>query len=91
MPQVTFSFIVPTRGRPDALARLCESIRAHTSHADQLEIVFVMDNDDLPSLQFEYAGLNIRKVEVAPGLSMSELNAAGYRVSNRPISHAVER
>jgi len=82
MPEFTFSFIVPTRSRPEALTRLCDSIRAHTSHIDQLEIVFVMDSDDQPSLQFEYAGLNIRKVEVAPGMSMSELNTAGYRVSS---------
>ncbi len=77
-----FPSLSPLRGRLEALARLCDSIRVHTSHADQLEIVFVMDSDDQPSLQFEYAGLNIRKVEVAPGMSMSELNAAGYSVSN---------
>jgi GT2 family glycosyltransferase len=81
MPEFTFSFIIPTRGRPEALTRLCDSIRAHTRHPDQLEIVFVMDSDDQLSLQFKYDGLNIRKVEVAPGMSMGELNTAGYRVT----------
>jgi len=79
MPEFTFSFIIPTRGRPESLVRLCDSIRTNTSHPDQLEIVFVMDSDDETSLGFEYAGLNIRKVEVAPGMPMGELNMAGYR------------
>lgn len=82
MPEFTFSFIIPTRGRPEFLSRLCDSIRSHTSHLDQLEIVFVMDSDDQPSLQFETTGLNIRKVEVAPGMAMGELNMAGYRAAS---------
>src|ERR1035441_6901735 len=82
MPEFTFSFIIPTRGRPASLPRLCDSIRTHTSHPDRLEIVFVMDSDDLASLMFEYSGLNIRKVEVAPGMAMGELNMAGYRAAS---------
>lgn len=82
MPDLSFSFIIPTRGRSESLPRLCDSIRAHTSHPGQLEIVFVMDSDDEASLKFEYAELNIRKVEVAPGMAMGELNMAGYRASS---------
>ena len=82
MPECTFSFIIPTRGRPESLSRLCDSIRAHTSHPDQLEIVFVMDSDDQASLKFEYAGLKIRKVEVAPAMTMGELDIAGYQAAS---------
>jgi glycosyltransferase involved in cell wall biosynthesis len=81
MTEFTFSFIIPTRGRPESLSRLCDSIRAHTSHPDHLEIVFVMDSDDQASLKFEYAGLKVRKVEVAPAMTMGELNIAGYRAA----------
>ena len=51
MEEFNFSFLLPTRGRPESLPGLCDSIRAHTSHPDQLEIVFVMDNDDAASLE----------------------------------------
>lgn len=77
-----FSFIIPTRGRTVALTRLCDSIRQHTSHPEELEIILVVDSDDEPSLSFHYPGLNIRKVELAPGKTMGELNMAGYRASS---------
>jgi len=81
MPEFMFSFIVPTRGRPQSLVRLCDSIHTNTSLPDRLEVVFVMDSDDEESLKFEYARLNIRKVVVAPGMAMGELNMAGYRAA----------
>lgn len=79
MPEVLFSFIVPTRGRPAPLRRLCDSVRSRTSKLDDIEIVLVVDDDDTVSLEFEYPELNIRKVAVKPGLSMGRLNMAGYR------------
>src|ERR1022692_5035805 len=79
--QETISFIIPTRGRPESLLRLCNSIRAATRHLELLEVVLVVDRDDEPSVRFQYEGLNIRKVEVAPGLAMGSLNIAGYRAA----------
>src|ERR1022692_551415 len=79
--QETISFIIPTRGRPESLLRLCNSIRAATRHLELLEVVLVVDRDDEPSVRFQYEGLNIRKVEVAPGLAMGSLNMAGYRAA----------
>lgn len=76
-----FSFVLPTRSRLEMLQRLCDSIRACTSHPERLEIVLVVDSDDEPSLRFSYDELNIRKVEVAPGLGMGQLNMAGYRAA----------
>src|ERR1035441_5630678 len=57
------------------------SLRANTRHLEQLEVVLVVDHDDEPSVAFQYEGLNIRKVEVAPGLAMGSLNMAGYRAA----------
>ena len=79
--QETISFIIPTRGRPESLLRLCNSIRAATRHLELLEVVLVVDRDDEASVRFQYEGLNIRKVEVAPGLAMGSLNMAGYRAA----------
>src|ERR1019366_9862290 len=81
MTATTFSFIVPTKGRPDSLRRLCDSLRAHTSRPEELEMVLVVDDNDTASVQFDYPGLNIRKVKVTPGLSMGRLNMAGFRAS----------
>lgn len=78
MPRPTFSFIIPTRGRLESLERLCASIRAQTCRPERLEIILVVDTDDLPSVQFKYPGLNIRKVAVAPGLTMGTLDMSGY-------------
>lgn len=81
MDEFDFSFLLPTRGRPESLPRLCANIREHTSHPDRLEIIFVMDSDDEASLPFEYEGLNIRKLVMAPGMTMGELYMAAYRVA----------
>jgi GT2 family glycosyltransferase len=81
VPEPTFSFIVPTRGRPDGLRRLCDSIRTKTRRLDETEIVLVVDSDDEDACRFEYSALNIHKVEGAPGRSMGELNMAGYRAA----------
>lgn len=77
----TISFIIPTRGRPESLPRLCDSIRKNTLHPEELEIVFVMDSDDTESLAFRYPDLNIRIVELPHGRTMAELNNEGYRAT----------
>src|ERR1035438_6045331 len=74
--QETISFIIPTGGRQESLLRLSNSIQAATRHLELLEVVLVVDHDDEASVRFQYDGLNIRKVEVAPGLAMGSLNMA---------------
>jgi glycosyltransferase involved in cell wall biosynthesis len=76
-----FSFIIPTRGNPEPLLRLCESIRAYTHRPGELEIVLVVDDDDPATCRFEFPALNIRKVVGPPHRSMSALNTAGYNAS----------
>lgn len=82
MSDVTFSFIVPTKGRPESLRIMCDSVRLRTRRLDRVEIVLVIDDNDSESLAFEYPGLQIRKVTVPPGSSMGRLNMAGYRASS---------
>lgn len=81
MHEPTFSFIIPTRGRPEALLRLCDSICAATRLPERLEVVLVVDNDDEASVAFQYPALNVRKIEVAPGHTMGGLNMAGFRAA----------
>jgi GT2 family glycosyltransferase len=76
-----FSFIIPTRGNPESLVRLFDSISAHTSRPEEVEIVLVTDTDDEASRAVEYPGLNVRKVEGPPRRSMGSLNTAGYRAA----------
>ena len=57
------SILVPTLGRPDALAPLIHSIRA-TTPTDCYEIVFVLDSDDRPTHEalHAYPGHDVRIV-----------------------------
>jgi glycosyltransferase involved in cell wall biosynthesis len=80
-PVPLFSFIIPTRGNPDSLLRLCDCIRACTRRLDELEIVLVIDTDDQATRQLELPALNIRKVEGPPGRNMAALITAGYRAA----------
>lgn len=79
--QPTFSIIVPTRGRPERLALLLESIKVTTKDIDSIEVLLVIDEDDESTMQFEYTGVPLKRVIVSPGLPMGALNMAGYEVS----------
>src|SRR5690348_487730 len=81
MSTPAFSFIIPTRQRTECLRRLLDSVTATTRDPGQVEIVLVIDQDDEESIRFQYDGLPLRKVRVAPGLRMGELNMSGYRVA----------
>ena len=74
----TFSLVVPTRGRPDGLRRLFNSLKATTANPDTLEVILVVDADDMRTLEFVYDDVPSRRVVVPPGLKMGELNMAGY-------------
>src|SRR5260370_30837925 len=70
----TFSLIVPTRGRIEQLRRLLDSLVATAAHPVLLEVVLVVDEDDLPSVQFKYDGLSLKRVVLPPGQTMGQLN-----------------
>ena len=75
-----FSLIVPTRGRPDQLAGMLDSVARTAANPERVEVVLVVDADDPVSLVW-HSRLSVRHVVVPPGQTMGELNNAGYRAS----------
>jgi glycosyltransferase involved in cell wall biosynthesis len=78
---IVFSLIVPTRGRPDGLRRLLDSLRHTAQDAGSIEVIAVIDEDDQESQALEYTGLQLKRVVVPPGQTMGSLNLAGYHVA----------
>lgn len=78
---IRYSFLLPTRERPDLVARFFDSIVETTERLDDLEIVLCADQDDRASQQIADDRLNLKKVVVPPGLTMGRLNNACYRAS----------
>ncbi len=76
-----FSIIVPTRQREAKLRSLLESFLAMTQDLSRIEIILVVDDDDEGSANLECPGIHIERVIVKAGLTMGELNMAGYRRS----------
>lgn len=80
--QPLLSLIVPTRGRTEQLRRLLDSLIATASHPQLMEVVLVVDEDDLPSIQFRHDSLLLKRVVMPPGQTMGDLNRAGYEMSS---------
>src|SRR5262245_33260890 len=78
----TFSLVVPTRRRAEQLRRLLDSLAATAAHPRLIEVILVVDEDDIPSLQFQYDGLPLKRVIGQPGQTMGNLNRAGYEASS---------
>lgn len=76
-----FSLIVATRGRPDGLRRLLDSLRDTATDPQSLEVIAVMDEDDPATLKFSYTGLSFERVVVPSGQTMGNLNLAGFRAA----------
>ncbi len=81
MDEVLISLIVPTRGRPEGMLSFLETVCAHASNAQNIEVVMVVDEDDPQSHAITFKGLSLVRVVVPPGLNMGALNMAGYRAS----------
>lgn len=77
-----FSFLIPTRGRPDLVARLFQSIVNTTSNLADLEIILVIDDDDDLSKGIRDERINFKTVVVPKGLTMGQLNQACYQASS---------
>jgi len=78
---ILFSFLTPTRNRPDLVARLFDSIVATTSRLDQLEVILAVDHDDSASLKISDDRLNVKKVILKERLTMGALNNACFDAS----------
>lgn len=75
------SIIVPTRARLEKLKRFFDSLAATTANPGLVEIILVVDQDDTQTLVFQHSGMPFKLVVVPPGLTMGELNRAGYAAS----------
>lgn len=73
--------IIPTRGRPDGLRRLLDSIRDNAAESASIEVIAVIDADDLKSLEFAYSDLRLERVGGPPARTMGALNLAGYQAA----------
>ena len=69
-----FSFLMPTRERPDLVLRFIQSVVDTTYNLDELEIILCIDEDDELSKSIEDERLSIKKVVVPKDLNMGELN-----------------
>ena len=77
-----FSFLLPTRGRPDLVDRLFRSIVDTTSSLDQLEIILGIDDDDQATQKITHDRLNLKKVILPRGQKMGALVSACYAASS---------
>lgn len=75
------SFIVPTRGRVERLRAMLTSVVETASRPDLLEVVLVIDQDDVATKDFDFAGVEICKIVTPTGGTMGELNRTGYAAS----------
>ncbi len=77
-----FSFLLPTRGRPDSVKRLFRSIIETTSNLKEIEIILAVDSDDLESQKIINDQLKIKKILLPRGLNMGALNQACFKASS---------
>lgn len=71
---IDFSFIVPTRNRPNELRRFLTSVRDTTSDLSRLEILLGVDDDDVLSREVHVEGLEVKYVSLKPGQAMGWMN-----------------
>ncbi len=60
--KTAISIVLPTRGRPDLVNRLFESIVATADHPGRLEVVLYLDSDDIASHSIEHPNLKLVKL-----------------------------
>lgn len=75
MIMAKISLLLPTRGRPQWVRRVFESLAAHTSRLEDLEVVLYVDEDDEAGRDFSDDGFRVVKI-VGPRASMGTYNTA---------------
>lgn len=78
---VDISLLLPTRGRPDLLQRLFDSVAATTAAIDRLELVLYIDEDDAPTQGVSHDGLRIVRLIKPAKQTMGWMNQACYEAS----------
>ncbi len=77
-----FSFLLPTRGRPELVKRFFESILNTAHNIEGIEVVLCLDEDDLESQNISDERLSIKKVILPKGANMGALNRACFGASS---------
>jgi GT2 family glycosyltransferase len=75
------SIIVPTRQRPGRALQMLNSLARTVRRPERVEVIFIIDDDDDSYEGFTFTALPLKWVRVKAGLTMGELNMAGYRIS----------
>jgi glycosyltransferase involved in cell wall biosynthesis len=75
------SLILPTRGRPQHIERVLDSLMESAVDPSRLEIVLYVDLDDEPSHGIEFAGANIVKL-IRPRTKMGRITRQCYEASH---------
>jgi hypothetical protein len=72
---IDISIVLPSRGRPERLNNLLDSISATTANLAKIEVVVLLDHDDEKNyLRRDFGILNFNFFLGEPGRSMGELN-----------------
>jgi glycosyltransferase involved in cell wall biosynthesis len=80
--EFSFSFLMPTRGRPELVRRFLQSVLDTTAHPERIEVVIAVDDDDLESQQIAEDRLAFKRVVVPAGATMGNLNRACFDASS---------
>jgi glycosyltransferase involved in cell wall biosynthesis len=78
---IDISLLLPTRGRPQLLQRLLESLVETTSRIERLEVVLFIDADDQSTGAVSHPLLELTKLIEPPGKKMGQMNQACYENS----------
>lgn len=78
----SFSFLMPTRGRPHLVSRFLQSVLETTTDPSRIEVVIAVDDDDLESQNIVENRLAFRKIVVPAGTTMGNLNRACFDASS---------
>jgi hypothetical protein len=76
-----FSFLLPTRGRPEGVQQFLQSVAETTEELDQIEVVLGVDDDDLSSHHFTHDRVRLKTTVFPHGLTMGRMNRACFDVS----------
>jgi glycosyltransferase involved in cell wall biosynthesis len=82
------SLLLPTRGRPNLVARLLRSIVAESAHPESIEVVVCVDDDDVESHGISSDELKLKLV-IVPRQSMGMYNSICLAESSGDITIAI--
>ncbi|MEE8161211.1 MAG: glycosyltransferase [Acidobacteriota bacterium] len=79
-----FSFLLPTRGRPQKVRQFLQSLIQQTANLDDIEVVLYLDEDDPESHDLSCEEIHLVKI-IGPRMSMGAYNTACLQRSSGEI------